>query len=208
MSLGKRAGQEAVRDGKAAQEFELALAKARGLWAFRVAVHLQQLCYKSNIRTSICLERENRKPRIANPNLVAQCVLSRVTPLTFQRSFRNRCGELGRSGSRVPGGRVYEYVEKHRGGWTSTRITARTGGAYGWFQQGRAACYAWSVAPAPNRCPADAEEIAESYIMGTLPDDDAAAFEEHLLVCGRCMAAVEAAEEYVRAMSGAARELR
>ena len=44
--------------------------------------------------------------------------------------------------------------------------------------------------------------------MGTLADDDAAAFEEHLLVCGRCMASVEAAEEYVRAMRGAARELR
>ena len=46
MGLGERAGQEVVRDGEAAQEVELALAKARGLGAFRFADHLQQLCYK------------------------------------------------------------------------------------------------------------------------------------------------------------------
>ena len=64
------------------------------------------------------------------------------------------------------------------------------------------------MAPAPNRCPADAEEVAEAYLMGTLADDDAAAFEEHLLVCGGCMAVVEATVNYVRAMRSAARELR
>lgn len=64
------------------------------------------------------------------------------------------------------------------------------------------------MAPAPNRCPADPEEVAEGYIMRTLADADAAAFEEHLLVCGRCMAAVDATDGYVRAMRDAARELR
>lgn len=44
--------------------------------------------------------------------------------------------------------------------------------------------------------------------MRTLADADAAAFEEHLLVCGRCMAAVDATDGYVRAMRDAARELR
>lgn len=43
--------------------------------------------------------------------------------------------------------------------------------------------------------------------MGTLPDDDAAAFEERLLVRGCCMAVVEVDEEYVRAMRGAAKQL-
>lgn len=61
------------------------------------------------------------------------------------------------------------------------------------------------MAPAPNRCPADPEEVAEAYIMGTLADADAVAFDEHLLVCGPCIAAVEAAD--VRAMRDAAREL-
>ncbi len=44
--------------------------------------------------------------------------------------------------------------------------------------------------------------------MGTLPEADAAAFEEHLLVCARCMAAVAEAQEYVLAMESAARKLR
>ena len=39
MGLGERPGQKIVWDGKAAQEFELALAKARGLGAFRFAVY-------------------------------------------------------------------------------------------------------------------------------------------------------------------------
>lgn len=64
------------------------------------------------------------------------------------------------------------------------------------------------MAPAPNRCPADAEETAEVYVMGSLPEAEAAVFEEHLLVCGRCLAMAEATEEYVCAMRSAARELR
>jgi anti-sigma factor RsiW len=44
--------------------------------------------------------------------------------------------------------------------------------------------------------------------MGTLPDADTVAFEEHLLICAACRAAVEAADVYVRAMREAASELR
>jgi hypothetical protein len=44
--------------------------------------------------------------------------------------------------------------------------------------------------------------------MNTLARADAAVFEEHLLVCSRCRAAVEDAEHYVRAMKIAAQRLR
>jgi hypothetical protein len=44
--------------------------------------------------------------------------------------------------------------------------------------------------------------------METLDAADAAAFEEHCLVCAECLAIVEAADEYVRAMREAADQLR
>jgi hypothetical protein len=50
--------------------------------------------------------------------------------------------------------------------------------------------------------------IAEAYVMSTLARPDAAVFEEHLLVCSRCRAAVEDVEHYVRAMKIAAQRLR
>ena len=59
-----------------------------------------------------------------------------------------------------------------------------------------------------DRCPAQLSVIAEAYVMNTLARADAAVFEEHLLVCGRCRAAVEDAEHYVRAMKIAAQRLR
>jgi hypothetical protein len=40
MGLGEGAREQIVRYGEAAQEFELALAKARGLGAFGFAVHI------------------------------------------------------------------------------------------------------------------------------------------------------------------------
>lgn len=57
------------------------------------------------------------------------------------------------------------------------------------------------VAPAPNRCPADPEEIAEAYIMGTLTADDAAAFEDHYITCSKCAALLGEANDFVRAMN-------
>jgi hypothetical protein len=44
--------------------------------------------------------------------------------------------------------------------------------------------------------------------MGTLAEADAAGFEEHLVVCARCLAVVEATDVFVRAIRSAARELR
>ena len=58
------------------------------------------------------------------------------------------------------------------------------------------------------RCPVDPGEVAEAYCMDTLDAADAAAFDEHLLVCDACWGIVEATEAYVRAMREAAQRLR
>jgi hypothetical protein len=60
----------------------------------------------------------------------------------------------------------------------------------------------------PNRCPADAQAVAEAYILGTLARAEAAVFEAHYIVCRSCAAAVQDAETYVRAMKAAAQRLR
>jgi hypothetical protein len=58
-------------------------------------------------------------------------------------------------------------------------------------------------------CPRDPEATAEAYCMGTLSDPaEAVAFEEHYFGCLRCLAVVEATEQYVRTMQIAARRLR
>jgi anti-sigma factor RsiW len=59
-----------------------------------------------------------------------------------------------------------------------------------------------------RHCPVDVEEAAEAYSIGTLQPADAAAFEEHFLICPRCACAVEDADKYVRAIKTAARRLR
>jgi hypothetical protein len=57
-------------------------------------------------------------------------------------------------------------------------------------------------------CPAKPEEVAEAYVMETLDAADAAAFDEHLLVCDECLVIVEATYDYVRAMRDSAEQLR
>jgi hypothetical protein len=59
-----------------------------------------------------------------------------------------------------------------------------------------------------TRCPADPDEVAKAYCMETLEAADAAAFDEHLLVCDECWRIVEATEEYVRPMRIAVARLR
>ena len=68
--------------------------------------------------------------------------------------------------------------------------------------------YQCRVEITPTRCPADPEEVSEAYYKGTLGRADAAAFEEHYLVCKRCSAVMEDMDRYVRAMQTAARRLR
>jgi hypothetical protein len=60
----------------------------------------------------------------------------------------------------------------------------------------------------PDRCPADAQEVAEAYCLGTLGRAEAAVFEDHCIACRSCAAAVQDAETYVHAMKAAAQRLR
>jgi len=57
-------------------------------------------------------------------------------------------------------------------------------------------------------CPADLEEIAEAYVMGSLPHDEVLAFEDHYAGCPACATVLQEAAVYVTAVRGAARELR
>jgi len=57
-------------------------------------------------------------------------------------------------------------------------------------------------------CPADPNETAEAYAFGTLVGPDALVFEEHLLVCERCRAALDSTEQYARTMHNASKRLR
>ncbi len=58
------------------------------------------------------------------------------------------------------------------------------------------------------RCPADLEDVAQAFAMELLPEGDAEAFNEHFLICPKCRAVVERADEYVRALKAAAAQIR
>jgi len=59
-----------------------------------------------------------------------------------------------------------------------------------------------------NECPLDLKDVAEAYVMGTLPTDQAIAFEEHYAGCARCATVLEETAKYVDAIRAAARQLR
>jgi hypothetical protein len=59
-----------------------------------------------------------------------------------------------------------------------------------------------------NHCPADQDEIAEAYVMGTLRAEQAGAFEDHYVVCNSCGTVLEKTAAYVDAMRNAAKKLR
>ena len=63
------------------------------------------------------------------------------------------------------------------------------------------------MSAADNRCPQNIEEIAEAYVLGRLPDAEAAAFEEHYMACRDCADAALAAEQFVQAMRAAGQML-
>jgi len=51
-----------------------------------------------------------------------------------------------------------------------------------------------------DRCPVDPDEIAESYLLGTLPKERRAAFEEHFIGCPQCGDRLQFTEEFVSAV--------
>ena len=57
-------------------------------------------------------------------------------------------------------------------------------------------------------CPVDREGVAEAYVMGTLPQEQATSFEDHYVACARCATALEKTAEYVDAIRTAAKDLR
>ena len=71
----------------------------------------------------------------------------------------------------------------------------------------RTRSYHESVPPI-GPCPANVEEVAEAYVMGTLPEEQRSVFEEHYLACAACTTVLERVAAYIDAMQAAARKLR
>jgi hypothetical protein len=51
-----------------------------------------------------------------------------------------------------------------------------------------------------DRCPADRDEIAEAYLLGTLPKERLADFEEHFIGCPQSGDRLQFTEEFVAAV--------
>jgi anti-sigma factor RsiW len=64
------------------------------------------------------------------------------------------------------------------------------------------------ILPVQQECPPDIAELAESYHLGHLSPEEAAALETHCLGCSRCTAELERAETYIAAIRAAARQVR
>lgn len=76
------------------------------------------------------------------------------------------------------------------------------------FLTGSAAAGRMSMGLRPDHCPADGDEAAAAYVADTMPKADAAALEEHMLICAGCRRAVEDAGKYGKAQRQATRRLR
>jgi anti-sigma factor RsiW len=57
-------------------------------------------------------------------------------------------------------------------------------------------------------CPADPDETAEAYLLGRLPEEQSAAFEEHFLGCPRCSERLQFTDDFIEAVHHAAERLR
>jgi len=49
-------------------------------------------------------------------------------------------------------------------------------------------------------CPDDPEDMAERYLLRSLPAGEAECFEEHYMVCESCAEVLSAAEDYISSM--------
>jgi Putative zinc-finger len=100
--------------------------------------------------------------------------------------------------------------------WTDRRAstlpirtsTSHYGGSPSFIAPRRVAAYHQVVTLDSNECPVDLEDVAEAYVMGTLPRDQAIAFENHYAGCARCATVLEEIAKYVDAVRAAAKELR
>jgi anti-sigma factor RsiW len=51
-----------------------------------------------------------------------------------------------------------------------------------------------------SECPVDLEKVAEAYVMGTLPEEQATAFESHYAARDTCATALYKTADYVDAV--------
>ena len=58
-----------------------------------------------------------------------------------------------------------------------------------------------------SECPVDLDEVAQGYVLGTLPTEQAIAFEGHYLACETCATVLYKTADYVDAMRAAARKI-
>ena len=56
-----------------------------------------------------------------------------------------------------------------------------------------------------SECPVDLEKVAEAYFMGTLPEEQANAFEDHYAACESCTTILYKTVDYVDAVRAAAK---
>ena len=59
-----------------------------------------------------------------------------------------------------------------------------------------------------NECPANPEEVAEAYVMGTLQNKRVTAFEDHYVTCSQCATVLQKTAEYIEAMRAVSRKVR
>jgi hypothetical protein len=65
-------------------------------------------------------------------------------------------------------------------------------------------CATLKVMDAHDQCPPVVGDLAEAYCMGSLSPSEAAAFEDHYLLCNHCAAVLQDTDRFVRAMREAA----
>jgi anti-sigma factor RsiW len=59
-----------------------------------------------------------------------------------------------------------------------------------------------------GECPVDLDEVAQGYVMGTLPTEQAIAFEDHYAACDTCATVLYKTADYADTIRAAARKLR
>ena len=59
-----------------------------------------------------------------------------------------------------------------------------------------------------GRCPADPDGTVEEYLLGGLPEEQSAAFEDHFLGCPRCSERLQFTDDFIKAVRLAVDRLR
>jgi hypothetical protein len=85
---------------------------------------------------------------------------------------------------------------------------ATTVGSYFSFDLRCAQAYYQIVRVHSNECPVELEKVAEAYVMGLLPKEQAIEFEDHFTDCDTCATEVYEIADYAGAMNAEARNVR